>query len=198
MAFAIEPDAGLRRRGVFPSDSLSILRSRMARKAGSGAILRRIWPAFALGWKRDRPCSESETPPPLRAKALCVCLAATPQRIARLTPASNISDRVSAFPSTSPRSSRRSHSGRESMADTVVSPQTKWRKANPKAVWAQHSLRSAVRRGLIAPQPCEVCGAEHADAHHDDYDRPMAVRWLCRLHHRQAHRKVGGCADGEG
>lgn len=73
----------------------------------------------------------------------------------------------------------------------MSSPATKWKLAHPKAVWAQQALRSAVKRGLIIQQPCERCGALHAEAHHDDYDKPMVVRWLCRLHHRAVHRKGG-------
>jgi len=56
-------------------------------------------------------------------------------------------------------------------------------------MWAHNALRSALRRGLIERKPCEVCGAEPTDGHHDNYDQPMAVRWLCRLHHRHAHKK---------
>ncbi|MER8709143.1 hypothetical protein NKH49_26985 [Mesorhizobium sp. M1088] len=72
-----------------------------------------------------------------------------------------------------------------------MTPQTKWKLAHPKAVWAQHALRSALKRGLVLQEPCEVCGNLDAEAHHDDYDKPMIVRWLCRLHHRAVHRKGG-------
>jgi hypothetical protein len=70
-----------------------------------------------------------------------------------------------------------------------LSPQARWKAANPQAVWAQHALRSAIKRGLIVPGPCEACGKLPTDAHHDDYGRPMDVQWLCRLHHRAVHRK---------
>ena len=49
-------------------------------------------------------------------------------------------------------------------------------------------LNRAGRRGEIQRQPCEVCGAAEVDAHHDDYDKPLEVRWLCRRHHWQEHR----------
>lgn len=43
------------------------------------------------------------------------------------------------------------------------------------------------QRGLIEPQPCAECGAEEAQMHHDDYARPLAVRWLCRPCHLAHH-----------
>lgn len=45
-----------------------------------------------------------------------------------------------------------------------------------------------LRRGLLVRQPCEVCGGE-AEMHHDDYDKPLDVRWLCRDHHLACHRQ---------
>lgn len=73
------------------------------------------------------------------------------------------------------------------------SRQEKWRARNPIKAWAHVATASGIRRGLIKPQPCEVCGAEKAEAHHDDYHRPLVVTWLCREHHRQVHypRKSG-------
>lgn len=45
----------------------------------------------------------------------------------------------------------------------------------------------AIRDGKLIPKPCEVCG-EKAEAHHDDYEQPLLVRWLCFKHHRQYHK----------
>ena len=42
------------------------------------------------------------------------------------------------------------------------------------------------RRGKLIPQPCEVCG-DKAQKHHDDYSKPLQVRWLCRWCHTQLH-----------
>lgn len=75
----------------------------------------------------------------------------------------------------------------------TVSHQLKWDRENPKAKWAHQALRSALNKRLIERGPCEVCGAVHGEdgavihGHHDDYDKPMAVRWLCMPHHRQHH-----------
>lgn len=46
--------------------------------------------------------------------------------------------------------------------------------------------RKAIAAGRLERQPCEVCGAT-AEAHHDDYDKPFDVRWLCPFHHNQHH-----------
>ena len=67
--------------------------------------------------------------------------------------------------------------------------QEAWRQRNPKAVWAQAALRSGLRRGLLATGPCAVCGEMQAEAHHPAYERPLAVEWLCRRHHKAAHGK---------
>ena len=52
----------------------------------------------------------------------------------------------------------------------------------PESTW-NHALRT----GRIIRAPCEVCG-DTAGAHHDDYDKPLSVRWLCFIHHRQYHK----------
>lgn len=51
---------------------------------------------------------------------------------------------------------------------------------------AGRAVRTAKMRGDLVPQPCEVCKRlRHVEAHHDDYERPLDVRWFCRYHHRQ-------------
>lgn len=46
---------------------------------------------------------------------------------------------------------------------------------------------NAIRDGRLIRQPCEVCG-EFAQAHHDDYSKPLEVRWLCTTHHAEWHK----------
>ena len=70
------------------------------------------------------------------------------------------------------------------------SRQARWQAANKKARWAHIATASGLRRGLITRQPCENCGAEPAYAHHDDYDRAAAIRWMCRRCHIAHHRKA--------
>lgn len=67
--------------------------------------------------------------------------------------------------------------------------QARWRQTNPWRYWAHLAVANALRLGLLKKQPCEICGAEKTDAHHDDYSKPLVVRWLCRRHHAQHHAK---------
>jgi hypothetical protein len=59
--------------------------------------------------------------------------------------------------------------------------------SDPLKVWARKATHSALNRGLLERKPCEVCGGEKSDAHHEDYRFPLQVRWLCRQHHMEAH-----------
>lgn len=54
---------------------------------------------------------------------------------------------------------------------------------------ARALLMSAVRYGKMERKPCEVCGNPKSHGHHDDYAKPLDVRWLCSRHHAEAHRK---------
>ncbi len=58
---------------------------------------------------------------------------------------------------------------------------------HPDKVWARNQATLAIRRGELIPKPCEVCQRTRVDAHHDDYSKPLDVRWLCRKHHNQHH-----------
>jgi hypothetical protein len=60
---------------------------------------------------------------------------------------------------------------------------------NDKRTQARAALRQALQRGLLERQSCESCGAEPAQAHHDSYDQPLNVRWLCQRCHGITHRR---------
>lgn len=65
----------------------------------------------------------------------------------------------------------------------------KFRRENPEKVKAQLLVKSAIRNGTLKRLPCEKCGEVKTDAHHEDYTKPLEVRWLCKVHHIQ--RQVG-------
>lgn len=60
--------------------------------------------------------------------------------------------------------------------------------SRPEVMHARRIFKNACRAGKIKRFPCEVCGLARSEGHHDDYSKPLAVRWLCRTHHGQQHR----------
>jgi hypothetical protein len=63
---------------------------------------------------------------------------------------------------------------------------------------AQNLCEKAIQKGvLVRPSHCEQCrsipkpyrdGRNPIQAHHDDYMKPLAVRWLCQPCHHAWHR----------
>lgn len=64
----------------------------------------------------------------------------------------------------------------------------RWKQANPLKVESQRLANNAQRRGELVKQPCEKCGSINVSKHHDDYTKPLEVRWLCHVHHAEANR----------
>lgn len=52
---------------------------------------------------------------------------------------------------------------------------------------ARNEVKNAIRRGVLIKMPCEVCEDKNTQAHHDDYSKPLEVRWLCPQHHTDLH-----------
>lgn len=54
---------------------------------------------------------------------------------------------------------------------------------------AAHMLAyNAIQNKTLKKQKCQVCGIKKVEAHHDDYTKPLNVRWLCNNHHREWHK----------
>lgn len=52
---------------------------------------------------------------------------------------------------------------------------------------ARTALNNALRAGRVERGPCDVCGHDVVEAHHEDYAEPLKVRWLCKIHHDAHH-----------
>jgi hypothetical protein len=63
---------------------------------------------------------------------------------------------------------------------SVLTPQQR-AKAN-----ARRLARHAKARGDITQQPC-ACGSLNSQMHHDDYSKPLEVKWICRPCHMDIH-----------
>lgn len=50
-------------------------------------------------------------------------------------------------------------------------------------------VASEIKAGrLVPPACCSICGCiEKLEAHHDDYLKPLSVRWMCKLCHESFH-----------
>lgn len=49
----------------------------------------------------------------------------------------------------------------------------------------------AIESGKLVRQPCEVCATTvRVVAHHEDYTKPLQVKWLCTLHHWAEHKAL--------
>ena len=60
------------------------------------------------------------------------------------------------------------------------------KKRYPERVEARQKVSNALRSGRIKRQPCENCGRK-AQAHHNEYSRPLEIRWLCVQCHKNEH-----------
>jgi hypothetical protein len=68
-----------------------------------------------------------------------------------------------------------------------------WAERNPEKRAAQIVVGNALRDGRLVRGLCERaaeggCG-KRIEAHHDDYSKPLKVRWLCSVHHAAERKK---------
>lgn len=68
---------------------------------------------------------------------------------------------------------------------------SEYRKKYPNKYRAHCLVNNNIRKGNILKECCEICGNEKSVAHHDDYLKPLKVRWLCQAHHKQWHALNG-------
>jgi len=74
--------------------------------------------------------------------------------------------------------------------------QKEYRERFPAKAKARRKVAYHVRKGDLTAKPCEVCGEEKTVAHHDDYSKPLDVRWLCQAHHVRWHKENGEGKNG--
>lgn len=82
---------------------------------------------------------------------------------------------------------QRYHKSERGKAATAVS-YLRMKSKYPEKVRARGEVLKAIRKGVLVKRVCEVCGSRKSQAHHDDYSKPLSVRWLCQQHHADAHR----------
>jgi hypothetical protein len=63
------------------------------------------------------------------------------------------------------------------------------RKKYPQKYKARGIVNDALHYKKISKLPCEVCGELKVEAHHEDYNKPLDIIWLCIKHHKDLHKK---------
>lgn len=66
----------------------------------------------------------------------------------------------------------------------------RWRKQDKRRNKCHNAVSRAIKAGQMVVMNCERCGSTKAVAHHDSYDRPLSVKWLCAVHHSERHKEL--------
>ena len=65
-----------------------------------------------------------------------------------------------------------------------------WRKADKRRTKCHNAVTRAIKAGKLIRQPCIRCASQKSLAHHEDYDFPLDVMWLCQPCHKQRHKEL--------
>ena len=65
-----------------------------------------------------------------------------------------------------------------------------WRAEDSRRNVAHSLVAKAIRNGTLVRQPCVRCAEAKSLAHHEDYDHPLVVMWLCQACHKQRHKEL--------
>ena len=84
------------------------------------------------------------------------------------------------------RANDRLRGSRQSKEDLI-----KYRANNPLKYAAHTKVTNCIRDGKLFKENCEICGSTNTHAHHDNYTKPLDVRWLCPVHHHEWHKHNG-------
>ena len=80
--------------------------------------------------------------------------------------------------------------GRTSNKEIIRRSRKAWQERNEEKRRAHNAVSNAVRDGRLEKKPCEICGNPDSQGHHEDYSKPLDVRWLCVRHHADRHLEL--------
>ena len=64
-----------------------------------------------------------------------------------------------------------------------------WKKKNKHKILVQNKAQRALRAGKLKREYCVIC-KQKAQMHHNNYDKPLEVIWLCSKHHKWLHNII--------
>ena len=83
---------------------------------------------------------------------------------------------------------QQTEAGKESIRKSNI----KWQENNLLKRAANVIVGNAVRDGRLTKESCESCETDkNIHGHHDNYSKPLDVRWLCAACHRKWHDENG-------
>jgi hypothetical protein len=71
-----------------------------------------------------------------------------------------------------------------------------WRSQDKRRSIAHNMVLRAIKSGTLLRQPCIKCNCEKSVAHHEDYDKPLEVTWLCQPCHKKRHIEINKILKG--
>ena len=66
----------------------------------------------------------------------------------------------------------------------------KWRAEDRRRSAAHSAVSRAIRSGALVQEPCKTCGSAKSVGHHEDYDKPLEVIWMCAPCHVRHHQRL--------
>jgi len=125
----------------------------------------------------------------------CIDCAKNDEHIRR---AENI-DEIRAYDRNRPNSLERSRKFGLAEKERLKDPDYREKSNARKKKWAESNIirksahiitGNAIRDNRLIRKLCEVCGESKAEAHHEDYEKPLEVNWLCKKHHMERHKEL--------
>ena len=67
------------------------------------------------------------------------------------------------------------------------------RAEQPEKTKSRRIYQRALKSGKLIRESCFYCGASKVEGHHDDYEKPLEVRWVCfKCHREKEHGQIVG------
>ena len=63
-----------------------------------------------------------------------------------------------------------------------------WRQEDKRRQRCHNAVSKAIKKGIIVRMPCIKCNSLKSLAHHENYNRPLDVMWLCQICHKEWHK----------
>ena len=94
---------------------------------------------------------------------------------------------------------RKAYAESDAGKESAKKSKKKWAENNAVKRGANIIVGNAIRDGKLEKQYfCSVCSIDNVriHGHHDDYAKPLEVRWLCTLCHNDWHKENGEGLNG--